>query len=129
MRTSGSNRSFGLVFAVFFAIITGLRWWAVGAEWPIWLVVAVLFLLISFTMPRVLAPLRRGWLRLGAALAFIINPLVLGLIYVFSITGIGLIVRMFGKDMLGLKVDPAAKTYWIKRDPPGPARDSLSNQF
>jgi hypothetical protein len=38
-------------------------------------------------------------------------------------------MRLFGKDPLRLRFDPAAGSYWIKRDPPGPTADSLNNQF
>jgi hypothetical protein len=33
------------------------------------------------------------------------------------------------KDPLRLKRDPAARSYWIQRDPPGPAPESLKHQF
>ena len=42
---------------------------------------------------------------------------------------IGLLLRLFGKDPLRLRLDPAAQSYWIEREPPGPAADSMTNQF
>lgn len=41
----------------------------------------------------------------------------------------GLMRRALGKDPLGLKRDPNAESYWIPREPPGPDRESMSNQF
>jgi hypothetical protein len=38
-------------------------------------------------------------------------------------------MRLFGKDPLRLKRDPAAATYWIERTPPGPKPESLGDQF
>jgi hypothetical protein len=34
-----------------------------------------------------------------------------------------------GKDFLRLRPAPEASTYWIHRQPPGPARESMSRQF
>ena len=45
------------------------------------------------------------------------------------IVSVGLLARLFGKDLLSLKRDAAATSYWIKRDPPGPSPGSLTRQF
>ena len=37
--------------------------------------------------------------------------------------------KILGKDLLRLRIDPSAESYWIKREPPGPVADSLNNQF
>jgi hypothetical protein len=38
-------------------------------------------------------------------------------------------MRLLGKDLLSLRRDPAAESYLIQRRPPGPAADTLKNQF
>ena len=83
---AGSDRSFGLIFAAFFAIV-GL-WPAVHGVAPrLWAVgVAALFALVAFVAPGVLAPLHRLWLRLGLILHHIVNPIVMGLVYVAAVT-------------------------------------------
>ena len=53
----------------------------------------------------------------------------LGLLFFVTIMPIGLVMRATGKDFLRLKRDPAAKTYWIDRTPPGPPPQSMKNQF
>jgi predicted membrane metal-binding protein len=126
---AGSDRTFGLVFAAFFAIV-GL-WPAVHGHAPrLWAVgPAGLFALVAFLAPRVLSPLNRLWLRLGVILHLIVNPIVMGLVYFAAVVPTALIVRARGKDLLRLKRDPAAESYWINRDPPGPPAGSMSNQF
>ena len=58
-----------------------------------------------------------------------VNPLVMALIYFAVVTPTGLVMRALGKDPLRLKYDPDAQSYWIHRDPPGPERESMQNQF
>lgn len=126
---SSSDRSFGIVFTVFFAIIGllpllhghGLRLWA--------LAVSAVFLLLALLFPACLAPLNRLWTKFGMLLHHIVSPLALGILFFLVVTPIGLVMRLFGKDPLRLRLDRSASSYWIERTPPGPTADSLKNQF
>jgi hypothetical protein len=124
-----SNRSFGLVFAAVFALVALVPWLAGGAlRW--WaLALGAVFLLVALAFPAKLAKLNRAWYKLGLLLHRIVSPLVLGLMFFVAITPIGLLMRALGKDPLRLKRDPQATTYWIERIPPGPAPESLRDQF
>ena len=124
-----SDRSFGLVFAVVFGIVAlwplygggEIRLWAAG--------VAGVFGLVALVLPKLLAPLNRLWMKLGMLLQMIVSPIVLGLLFFGTIMPIGLVMRLFGKDFLRLRWDPDADSYWIPREPPGPAPDTMENQF
>lgn len=126
---SGSDRAFGLVFAGVFALVGlwpllgggGARAWALAA--------AAVFLVVALARPRLLAPLNRLWFRFGLLLHTIVNPVIMGLVYFTTVVPIGLIMRLGGKDPLGLKPDRTSKSYWVHRDPPGPEPDTMRNQF
>jgi len=125
----GSERGFGVVFAVVFAVIAawplffggGVRWWSA--------VVAAVFLVAAFAAPRILAPLNRLWYRIGMALHGIVTPVIMGILFFLTVMPTGLIMRLFGKDPLRLRFDAEAQSYWIQREPPGPEPDSMRNQF
>src|SRR5947209_4872035 len=121
---TSSDRSFGLVFAGFFALLTAHNAWHHRALWPLWLALAAVFLVLALVRPQVLAPLNRIWTRLGLLLGRVVSPVVLALMYFLIITPIGTLIRWLGKDPLRLRGDPAAPSYWIVRDPPGPAGES-----
>ena len=113
----GSERSFGIVFAVVFAIIAfwppmfhggSIRFWA--------LAVAAVFLVLAFTAPHVLKPLNLIWFKFGMLLSKIIAPIVMGIIFFITVTPIGLIRRMKNPDPLGQAFDKDAESYWIVRD-------------
>ncbi|MBK7677015.1 MAG: hypothetical protein IPJ27_20930 [Candidatus Accumulibacter sp.] len=126
---NSSDRSFGLVFAAVFLIIAlypllhaqGIRIWAI--------LVSCIFLLLAALVPQVLAPANRLWTKFGRLLHNIVSPIALGILFFLVVTPTALLMRLFGKDPLRLRFDPAADSYWIRRDPPGPAADSLNNQF
>jgi hypothetical protein len=50
-------------------------------------------------------------------------------VFYLVVTPIGLLMRALKKDLLRLKLDPAAKSYWIVREPPAPKPQSMSKQF
>ena len=126
---SSSDRSFGIVFAVLFLLV-GLwpflfggmvRWWS--------LAVAIVFGVLAATRPGLLAPFNRLWLRFGLLLNRIVSPLVMGLLFYLIITPFALFMRLTGKDLLHLKHDPKAQSYWILREPPGPSPETIKNQY
>jgi predicted membrane metal-binding protein len=124
-----SERSFGIVFAVVFALI-GLWPLAFGRDPRLWsLAVGAAFLVCAFVLPSLLAPLNRLWLRFGLLLHRIVSPLVLGIMFYLVITPTGLLMRAVGKDPLRLKLDRNLATYWIERVPPGPPPESFKDQF
>ena len=53
----------------------------------------------------------------------------MGLLFYLVVTPTGLVMRMLGKDLLRLRFDPQAKSYWIERRPPGPAPETMKDQF
>lgn len=124
-----SNRSFGLVFTGFFAIVAAISAWRHGWMWPYAGGLAAAFLIASFVAADLLAPLNRAWMKFGLLLGKIVVPVVLGLLFFLSVVPIGLIMRARGKDLLRLKRDPQARSYWIERTPPGPQPETMRKQF
>ena len=124
-----SDRAFGVVFTVVFAII-GL-WPLLGSDMPRWWSMAISagFLGVSLVRPALLAPLNKLWTRFGLLLHHVVNPIVMGFLFFVVITPIGLVFKVMRKDILNLRLDREAKSYWIERTPPGPAPETMKNQF
>lgn len=124
----GSERSFGLVFAALFAIVA---LWPLknGGDIRLWaLAVAAAFLVAALAKPCLLRPLNRVWFKFGMLLHHVVTPVVMGLLFFLTVTPIGLLMRAAGKDPMRLRRNPAA-SYWIDRAPPGPAPETMKNQF
>lgn len=126
---AGSERTLGLVFAAFFLIIGCLPLGGGGAVRGWAIVVAAACLATALLRPSLLAPLNRLWTWVGLLLHRVVSPLVLGALFFLVVTPIGLLMRARGKDPLRLRLDRASNSYWIERRPPGPAPDSMRNQF
>ena len=121
----GSNKSFGLVFFIFFLIVSfyplvngeEIRKWA--------LVFSIIFLVLGLTNSKILNPLNKLWFNFGIFLGKIMSPVIMGIIFFLVVTPIGLLMRLFGKDILNLKFNNKT-TYWIEKNGP---KSKMRNQF
>jgi len=122
----GSERSFGIVFAIVFGIF-GIWPLKDGGQIYIFAVVAAVALLtLAFFAPSVLRIPNRLWFKFGMLLGAIVAPIVMALVYVTTFVPMGLTLRLFGKDLLKAKLDRDVPSYWIERtDEP----QSMKNQF
>ena len=120
-----SNRSFGIVFSLFFLIVSifplfkdgDIRIWAV--------IVAIIFLILGLLNSSALSPLNKIWFKFGILLGNFISPIVMGLIFFTVVTPTALIMRALGKDLLNLK-NNNKKSYWIEKSP---VKSKMKNQF
>ena len=121
-----SNRSFGLVFFAFFLIIS--LWPLINdAEIRIWsLIISIIFLLLGLFNSKILTPLNKLWFKFGIILGKFVSPIVMGIVFFFVVTPTGIIMRLSGKNLLGLKKDIKKDTYWIKKNN---YLSSMKNQF
>lgn len=123
-----SDRSFGFVFGTAFALVALLPLLHAPHKARLWaLPIAFAFAVVALLAPRWLAPLNRLWGRIGLLLSSVVNPVVLGLLYYGTISSIGFLMRMTGKDPLGLRRGQA-DSYWISRNPSVSASD-MRQQF
>ena len=120
-----SNRSFGIVFFIFFLIVSifplfkdeDIRIWAV--------IVAIIFLILGLLNSSVLSPLNKIWFKFGILLGNFISPIIMGLVFFTVLTPTAFIMRAFGKDLLNLKKNNK-KSYWIEKSP---IKSKMKNQF
>ena len=115
MKSQSSNRSFGLLFFIVFLILGlwplknsgNLNYYLVG--------VSSVFLVLGLINSKLLSPLNKAWVKFGEILGSIIAPIIMAFVYFIFLTPISLIVRVFGKDLLGVKFDKKKDSYWIIR--------------
>ena len=120
-----SNRSFGIVFFIFFLIIAlypltyseEIRFWSA--------IISVIFLVLGLLNSKILTPLNKLWFKFGIFLGKIISPIIMGIIFFLVVTPIGLLMRLLGKDLINLKYNNN-KSYWIEKKGP---KSKMKNQF
>ena len=121
-----SNRSFGLLFFIVFLAISlwplisqeDLRLWA--------FILALIFFVLGILNSKFLTPLNKLWMKFGLFLGSIVAPFVMGVVFFMVVTPVGLIMRSLGKDLLRMKKNKSAATYWIGREK---QNDTMKRQF
>ena len=121
----GSNRSFGFVFSIVFLLIA---LWPLlnNSEIRVWsLIISAIFLILGFLNSMLLNPLNILWFKFGLLLGKLISPLVMGLIFFCVVTPIGILMKIFMKDLLKLKYNNK-NSYWVDKNEP---KSKMSDQF
>lgn len=68
-----------------------------------------------------LAPLRRlysAWMALGRLLGRVTTPVLLLALWVLVLLPLALVTRLLRADVLGVRYDRSARSYWIERSEP-----------
>ena len=120
-----SNRSFGIVFFIFFLIVSlypiinkdSLRVWSI--------IISLAFLILALANSKILTPLNKIWFKIGIILGKIVSPFIMGIVFFLVVTPTGLIMKLLGKDLLNLKYNNK-NSYWIEKVGP---KSKMKNQF
>ena len=121
----GSNKSFGIVFSIFFSLIAIYVFYKFEKINYTLIFLSILFLVLGLRNSKILTPLNILWLKFGFLLGKFISPIVIGIIFFVVVTPTGLIMKLFKKDLLRLKKSKS-NSYWIKRSNEG---TNMKDQF
>lgn len=113
-------RKFGLIMTAAFAIVTVVLWLRGSGAWPYSAVLSGFFLITGLFFPGILGPVEWIWMKLALAMGFIMTNVLLALVFFIAVTLTGLVMRLFGKDPLGLVFRDDMESYWHEVDPDGP---------
>ena len=121
-----SNRSFGIVFFIFFFILSFYPLINDGKLNLPLLAISLIFLFLAIIKSKFLTPLNLLWFKFGILLGKIVSPLVMGIIFFLVVSPIGIFMRILKKDLLNLKLNNRQKSYWIVKNE---TKSKMKNQF
>ena len=122
-------REFGLIFGIIFVLLFGLLLpWLFDKAFPIWpwYILAVTGSL-ALIFPLGLKPFYKVWMVFGAVMGWINTRLILGLVFYIVFMPFGLVMKLFGKDLLSRKLDANMSTYRVVHDEQ--EKDNMENPF
>ena len=106
-------RKFGFTVGIVLCGLDGILWWRGREAHPYLLIAGGLLILGAAGSPVLLRPLHRVWMDLAILMGGVMTRLLLGILFFAVITPIGLLIRLSGKDMLSLRLDRRARSYWV----------------
>ena len=121
----GTNKSFGIVFFLFFLIVSlfplfkneNIRVWS--------LIIAIIFLILGLLNSKLLTPLNKIWFKFGILLGNFVSPIVMSIVFFVIVTPTSIIMRVLGKNLLNLKKGNK-RTYWVEKSK---IKSKKKNQF
>jgi hypothetical protein len=121
-----TNRNFGITFFIFFSLLTLYSFILKDNLNTILIIVSLIFLILGLLNSNLLTPLNKIWMRFGIVLGKIVTPIVLFFIYFGVVTPTGILVKLFKKDILNIKINKKNKSYWLNKDK---NKSNMNNQF
>jgi len=122
-------RKFGLTVGGVFAALGLLFLWRHKTHWPYFLWPGASLIVAGIIFPRALKWIYIGWMSMAFVLGFVMAHVILTLLFYLVITPIGLVARLCGQDFLNMKLDHAAKSYWIPRERKVKSAQDYERQF
>ena len=120
-----SNKSFGIVFAIFFLILTIYYFLNENLDLSlIFIILSISFLVLGLNKSKILTPLNIVWTKFGFLLGKFISPIIIAIIYFFIIFPTKLFLMLLKKDNLMIS-NKFKKSYWKSYD----SNSNLNNQF
>lgn len=124
-----SNKKFGYFFSFVFFICASYFYIEHKSVYGfLFLALCLLLLTVTIFKSESLLPLNKLWMRFGLILGMIISPIILGILFFFIFTPLGISMRIFGRDELFLKMK-TKKSHWINVNQENIFNFNFKNQF
>jgi len=120
------NRKFGLILGVT-VILFCLIFWRASYPQQILLLLSTGLIIMAICAPAYLEPIRKTWLKVGNFLGIVNGTILLTLVFIFILTPIALLLRLFKKQGLKTKKNKQLVSYW--EDVSGRVMGSFNQQF
>tara|TARA_B100001142_G_scaffold273847_1_gene281522 strand:- start:212 stop:601 length:390 start_codon:yes stop_codon:yes gene_type:complete len=121
----GSNKSFGIVFFIFFLLISVYPLIDDGVLNIWFLSISIVFLILGILNSKILTPLNKLWFKFGILLGKFVSPIVMAFVFFGVVTPISFIMKILKKDLLNIKKNEKS-SYWIAKSGP---KSKMKNQF
>lgn len=77
---------------------------------------AVLIGVFGWFRPPIIRPLYVSWMIAVYPIGWTVSRITLAVLFYGLFTPLGLLLRILGRDALGLKLDPELETYWVSKE-------------
>ena len=123
-------RKFGLALATLLLVIGSWKYYK-GQTTPsyIFLTAGAVSLASALFFQPIIKPVYMVMMKAAHILGWINTRILLGVIFYLMITPLGLIMRVFGKDILDQTIEPHKEDYWVRREKLAFDKHKYENQY
>lgn len=120
-----SERNFGIVFTVFFAVLCIFFWLNNNTIYFIFLISSIITIFLTLLIPKSLIVPNILWNKFSILLGIIISPFIMAMIFFVTIVPTGLILRLLGRGPFKNKKNNKS-SFWLEKDN---KNFTMKNQF
>ena len=124
-----SLRKFGLTMSIAFAVIALIIFFKHGYHNTLVWIISGLFLLTGMLLPELLKPVYIIWMKFAFILGWVNTRIILCILFYLFFTPISIGIKIFRLDLLDLRIDKSAKSYWRKKEKPTFDPNGYERQF
>lgn len=113
-KSKSELRKYGLVMSLIIGLIATLLVYKKSKYAVCGWGISGIFFVLALVFPMILAPVEKFWTELSKFMSRVVTPFVFGIVFFLAFAPVGLLIRLFGKDMLNRKIKKDSKSYWIE---------------
>lgn len=122
-------REFGLLVGGIAIVMGDWLLWRGRGIYPYFLFSGAFLAAAGAIFPAVLLPFQKAWMTLAILMGWVMTRVITALLFFVTVTPISLILKLTGKDLLDIKLDAHAPSYWKLRPKTSPASAEYERQF
>ena len=88
-----------------------------------------MLILSGLTRPALLKPVQKVWMSFAVVMGWFMTRVILAVLFFLVVTPIGVIFKVLGKDIIGVKIDKEAESYWAEKGNVNKDKSSYEKQF
>ena len=109
-------REFGITIGIVLGLFGGLFLWREKSFYYYFFIGSAVFLVFGLLAPAVLKPIQKIWMAIALVIGFFMTRVILSILFYLVVTPISFLTKFLGKDILDIKIDRKAASYWQLRE-------------
>jgi hypothetical protein len=105
-----TNKNFGITIGIVLVVIFFL------SQIKLFLFLGLVIFILGLLNSKHLTQLNIYWMKFGFLLSKLLNPIILGFLFILLFIPIGFFLKLFKKDILNIKLNDNVDTNWVDRE-------------
>ena len=110
--TKKKLREFGFLVGGVMCVLGILLWRRGRGSFPYFLVPGIFLVITGALIPSILKPIQKVWMTFAILMGWVMTRVLLSVLFYLTLTPLGFILRLTGKDLLDQRLDPKKNSYW-----------------
>jgi len=105
-------REFAFLVGGVFCLLGILLWWRGRGSYAYFFLPGIILAVTGAVAPSTLKPFQKAWMSLAILMGWVMTRVLLSVLFYLTLTPIGWVLRLAGKDLLDQRLEPEKKSYW-----------------